>query len=121
MIPYQKRWPTPEQIQTWLKAHGWTPDSSPPADPEDGLDFTHWEPADDGSPIWVRAPQVVFELPEYGLCVASLVTTAAWMEDRPELDVFHEMLAVEPARPAMPPPAPSAALAQSPAVPQTSD
>lgn len=120
MIPYQKRWPTPEQIHTWLGAHGWTPQNSVPVDPGDGIEFYHAEPADDGSPIDVCAPRAVEVEPYYGLCVAAVVTTAAWMERRPEMDVFNEMLAIEPARPAVAPSAP-VALAQSPAAAPSSD
>lgn len=89
------RLPTPEQLHAWLSAHGWTPESPLPADPEDGVDFTFKERADDGQDIWVRAPRTVEATPRYPLRVRDVVVTAAGMEDRPEAEVFAEMLAVE--------------------------
>lgn len=113
--------PTPEQIHTWLGAHGWTRESPIPADPADGLDFFYKEPADDGEPFMVRTPQTVEATPLYPLLVHDVIVTAAGMEDRPEAEVLAEMLAVEPARPALPPSVPSVALAQSPAGAGSSD
>jgi hypothetical protein len=90
-----KRLPTPEQIHAWLSAHGWTAESPLPVDPEDGVDFTFKELSDDGQAIWVRAPRTVEATPLYPLSVRAVVTTAAAMEDRPEADVFAEMLAID--------------------------
>jgi hypothetical protein len=92
-----KRLPTPEQIQIWLRARGWTPEKAPPADPEDGIDFTYKDRSDDGQEIWVRVPRTSTEPPWYPLSVRSVIVTAAGMEDRPEADVLAEMLAINPA------------------------
>jgi hypothetical protein len=101
--------PTPEQIQAWLRAHGWTPEDPPPANPEDGIDFTYKERSDDGQEIWVRAPQTAVEPPWYPLLVRAVIVTAAGMEDRPEAEVLAEMLAVnpQPLPPARTPPVPT--------------
>ena len=90
-----KRLPTPEQIHTWLSAHGWTAESPLPADPEGGVDFTFKERSDDGQAIWVRAPMTVEATAYYPLSVRAVVTTAAAMEDRPEADVLADMLALD--------------------------
>lgn len=96
--------PTPEQIQTWLRAHGWTAESPIPADPEDGVDYTYKELSDDGQAIWVRVSRTPGSPPWYPLLVQDVVVTAAGMEDRPEADVLVEMLAID-ATPAPRPPA----------------
>lgn len=98
-----KHLPTPEQIQIWLRAHGWTPENAPPADPEDGIDFTYKARADDGQEIWVRVPRTTAEPAWYPLSVRAVIVTAAGMEDRPEGDVFAEMLAINPAHQPSPP------------------
>lgn len=91
----QKPLPTPEQVRAWLSTHGWTPEDPLPADPEDGVDFTYKERSDDGKEIWVRAPRTVAATPQYSLSVQAVVSTAAGMEDRPEAEVFAEMLAID--------------------------
>jgi hypothetical protein len=57
--------------------------------------FTYKEPADDGQPITVFAPRTLEATPRYPLRVRDVVVTAAGMEDRPEADVFAEMLATD--------------------------
>jgi hypothetical protein len=29
--------PAPEQVQAWLRAHGWIPENPPPTNPEEGV------------------------------------------------------------------------------------
>jgi cytochrome c553 len=106
--------PTPRQVRTWLLAHGWTQMDPLATDADESVDYLHKEPSDDGQDIWLRAPQMPGVPPWYPLLVREVIVTAAGMEDRPEEEVLAEMLAIEPARPAAPRPAPSAALAQSP-------
>jgi hypothetical protein len=100
--------PTPEQVRVWLSAHGWTPEDPLPVDPEDGVMFTYKEPADDGQPITVVAPRTIEATPRYPLRVRDLVVTAAGMEERPEADVFAEMLATDVASAPHPPSVPMA-------------
>lgn len=102
----EKPLPTPEQVRAWLSAHGWTAEDPLPVDPEDGVDFTYKEPADDGQVIWVRAPRTVAATPRYPLSVHAVVVTAAGMEDRPEADVLAEMLAIDVTPAPRTPPAP---------------
>ena len=81
-------WPTPEQIRAYLAAHGWTPD-----DPlSDLVIFTYKELSDDGQPITVGVPDSM-EVIYYPLRVKDLVVTVAWVEGRPEPEVFAEILA----------------------------
>jgi hypothetical protein len=87
----EQRVPTPEQIRTWLTAHGWKPENPMP---EDVAIFTYKEPADDGQPITVYVPGSIEETPRYPLRARDVIVTAAGMEDRPEADVLAEMLAI---------------------------
>ena len=103
-----KRLPTPEQMHAWLSAHGWTPETPLPVDPEDGLDFIYKESSDDGQEIMVRAPRTEAATPRYPLRVRDVIVTAAGMEDRPEADVLAEMLATDAAPAPRTPPVPAA-------------
>jgi hypothetical protein len=87
--------PKPEQVQTWLRAHGWIPENPLPANLEDGVRFTYKELSDDGEEIWIVAPGSMESPPWYPLLVQAVIVTAAGMEDRPEADVLAEMLATE--------------------------
>ena len=103
-----ERVPTPEQVQAWLSAHGWTAEDPLPPDPEDGVDFTYKELSDDGEVIWVNAPRTAESPPWYPLLVRAVVATAAGMEDRQEADVFAEMLAINVAPASQAPSVPAA-------------
>ena len=99
-----RRVPTPEQVREYLTTHDWIPDGSPL---EEGVIFTFRELSDDGQPITVGVPgstQVIY----YPLRVKDVVVTAAWVEDRPEADVFADMLATDPAPAPRTPPVPAA-------------
>lgn len=95
--------PTPGPVQSWLRAHGWAPENPPSINPEEGVRFTYKDRSDDGEEIWVVAPGSVDSPPWYPLLVRAVVVTAAGMEDRPEGDVFAEMLAINPAHQPSPP------------------
>lgn len=87
--------PTPQQVQTWLRAHGWVPENPLPANLEEGVRFTYKELSDDGQEIWIVAPGSTEDPPWYPLLVRAVIVTAAGMEDRPEEEVLGEMLATE--------------------------
>jgi hypothetical protein len=91
-----KRLPTPEQMHAWLAAHGWTPESPLPKDPEDGIIFTFDQRSDDDEEITVIAPRTVAATPRYGLRVRDIVASAAGFSGRPEAEVYEEMLAMRP-------------------------
>lgn len=100
--------PTPEQVQTWLRTHGWTPENPLPTDLKEGVRFTYKELSDDGQEIWVVAPGSVEAPPWYPLLVRAVINTAAGMEDRLEEDVLAEMLAVNSTPTSQTPPVPAA-------------
>jgi hypothetical protein len=90
-----ERLPTPEQMHTWLRAHGWTPETPISTDPADGVVYIYKEHSDDGQEIWIVAPTSVEATPRYPLSVRDIVVTAAGMEERPEAEVLAEMLAID--------------------------
>lgn len=94
MIDLQ-RLPEPEQIHAWLTAHGWTPESPLPKDPEDGVLFTYRECADDGREITVIVPNAR-RAGYYPARVRDVLVTAAGFGGRPEAEVYEEMLAIRP-------------------------
>jgi hypothetical protein len=91
-----KRLPTPEQMRAWLEAHGWTPESPLHDDPEYGVMYTYKEKSDFGEELTVLAPRTIAATPRYGLRVRDIVVSAAFLAQRPEAEVYEEMLAIRP-------------------------
>jgi hypothetical protein len=81
--------PEPEQIRAYLSKHGWTGESTPPADVEM---FTFGDLSDDGEPITVFVPDSSIVI-DYPLQVADILVTVAGMEERSEEAVGSDILA----------------------------